>query len=86
MLCIGLLTIAGTSALPAQQSVAPLPGYSAAAGAAERALEAQAIARLQHPGIVQVFEIGEHEVLILVDPDQDADPVVELSKRGLFGA
>ncbi len=45
MLCIGLLTIAGTSALPAQQSVAPLPGYSAAAGAAERALEAQAIAR-----------------------------------------
>src|SRR5262249_10098200 len=25
--------------------------------------EAQAVARLQHPGIVQIFEIGEHEQL-----------------------
>src|SRR6476661_6348555 len=40
-----LLTLTGASALPAQQGVAPLPGYTPAASAAERTLEAQAIAR-----------------------------------------
>src|SRR6476469_8271118 len=40
-----LLTITGAWALPAQQGQAPLPGYTPAASAAERTLEAQAIAR-----------------------------------------
>ena len=40
-----LLTLTGASALSAQQGVAPLPGYTLAGSAAERTLEAQAIAR-----------------------------------------
>jgi N-acetylated-alpha-linked acidic dipeptidase len=45
VLALVLLVLAHASMLPAQQSAAPLPGYSPAASAAERALEAQAIAR-----------------------------------------
>jgi N-acetylated-alpha-linked acidic dipeptidase len=40
-----LLAVAHASSLPAQQSTAPLPGYTPSASAAERTLEAQAIAR-----------------------------------------
>jgi N-acetylated-alpha-linked acidic dipeptidase len=43
-LAILLLVAASASTLTAQQSAAPLPGYTPAASAAERALEAQAIA------------------------------------------
>lgn len=40
-----LLTLTGAPVLQAQQGTAPLPGYTPAASAAERTLEAQAIAR-----------------------------------------
>ena len=40
-----LLAVAHSSSLAAQQSAAPLPGFTSAASAAERTLEAQAIAR-----------------------------------------
>ena len=42
---LALLTLAGGPALHAQQGATPLPGFTPAAGAAERALEAQAIGR-----------------------------------------
>jgi N-acetylated-alpha-linked acidic dipeptidase len=44
-LALALLTLAAGPALPAQQGDTPLPGFTPAASAAERALEAQAIAR-----------------------------------------
>jgi N-acetylated-alpha-linked acidic dipeptidase len=45
VLALVVLALAHASTLAAQQSAAPLPGYTPAASAAERALEAQAIAR-----------------------------------------
>jgi N-acetylated-alpha-linked acidic dipeptidase len=44
-LVLSLLMLAGAAALPAQQAALPIPGYTPAAAASERALEAQAIAR-----------------------------------------
>lgn len=44
-LAVFLLPIAGASTLQAQQGAATLPGYTATASAAERTLEAEAIAR-----------------------------------------
>ena len=44
-LALVLLMLADSPVLAAQQAVAPLPGFTPAASVAERALEAQAIAR-----------------------------------------
>jgi len=44
-LVLSLLTLSGAASISAQQVAAPLPGFTPAAAAAERTLEAQAIAR-----------------------------------------
>ncbi len=44
-LVLSLLTLSGATSISAQQVAAPLPGFTPAAAAAERTLEAQAIAR-----------------------------------------